>query len=538
MNKILKKIVNKHIKLVVGVIILIIVYSLLSVLSGYSLSFMVNIFDKNSPSIKEVLTVILVIFMIDFSSLIFLYLKYYFQSKLQSNLRNELRYEISNRTINQNYEDFNNKETGTYLAWFTNDVKEIDSRCFEGIFNIIHSVTSVIGTFIAIATFNIWISVATTILSVIMILLPNIMNEKIQKYGEKHTKEEESYISKMKSLIEGFPDLYVSNNEGYFENKLKEFNHKYETNYFQFLIIQLKSAVYSAGLSSFSQLCLLGITMIFVSFGKAPIGSILAMAGLGQVFMGGMSGIVNSVISIKSSNVFFKKYENILSRNPKDFESKDIGKVFNIEVRDVTFSYTENGETINYPSFKVNNLNKILIKGSNGSGKSTLLHLLLGLYKPNSGLIKLDNTNISEIRKEVIFKNIAYLHQFPNLFIDSIRNNIRLNVDVDDSKIWEVLEKVGLVEFVNNLPGKLDYVISDKGKNLSGGQKQRLILARHLLREVNTIILDEATSNIDNISKIYLEKNILTKSNMGVIMIDHSLDSEEEEFFEEVITIK
>ncbi|MCT1795440.1 hypothetical protein [Helcococcus kunzii] len=73
MNKILKKIVNKHIKLVVGVIILIIVYSLLSVLSGYSLSFMVNIFDKNSPSIKEVLTVILVIFMIDFSSLIFLY---------------------------------------------------------------------------------------------------------------------------------------------------------------------------------------------------------------------------------------------------------------------------------------------------------------------------------------------------------------------------------------------------------------------------------------------------------------------------------
>ncbi|MGY3755888.1 ABC transporter transmembrane domain-containing protein [Helcococcus kunzii] len=188
MNKILKKIVNKHIKLVVGVIILIIVYSLLSVLSGYSLSFMVNIFDKNSPSIKEVLTVILVIFMIDFSSLIFLYLKYYFQSKLQSNLRNELRYEISNRTINQNYEDFNNKETGTYLAWFTNDVKEIDSRCFEGIFNIIHSVTSVIGTFIAIATFNIWISVATTILSVTMILLPNIMNEKIQKYGEKHTK--------------------------------------------------------------------------------------------------------------------------------------------------------------------------------------------------------------------------------------------------------------------------------------------------------------------------------------------------------------
>ena len=217
MSKILKKVISKHIKFVIGVIFLIIIYSLLSVLSGYSLSFMVNIFGNSNTTINDVLKVIFVILLIDSLSLLSLYIKYYYQSKLQSRLRNEVRLELSNKMINQDYENYEKNDTGAYLSWFTNDIKEIDGRGFEGIFNIIHSITSVIGTFIAIATFNLWISVATTILSVTMIFLPNIMSENLQKKGEKHTKEEELYISKMKSLVQGYTDLYISNNESYFE---------------------------------------------------------------------------------------------------------------------------------------------------------------------------------------------------------------------------------------------------------------------------------------------------------------------------------
>lgn len=538
MREILKKVINKHIKLVLGVSLLIIIYSLLSVLSGYSLSFMVNIFgNNNSNTLNDVFRVILIILIIDTLTLTSLYIKYYYQSKLQSRLRNELRVELSKRIINQDYENFDKVDSGTYLTWFTNDIKEIDGRCFEGVFNIIHSITSVVGTFIAIATFNIWISVATAVLSVLMIFLPNIMNNKLQEKGEKHTKEEESYTSKIKSLIEGFQDLYVSNNEAYFDNKLKEYNNIYELNYFQFLIIQLKSAVYSAGLSSFSQLCLLGLTMVFVSLGKAPIGSILAMAGLGQVFMNGISGIVNSVISIKSSNVFFKKYENIETRNPKDYKYIDLSNEFDIETEDLSFSYGDSSERISYPDLKINNLNKTLIKGPNGSGKSTLLHLLLGLYKAKSGEIKLDDNNVVKINKEAIFNKIAYMQQSPNLFIDTIRNNIKLNSNASDGEIWKVLKDVGLDDFVKCLPDQLDYQISDQGKNLSGGQKQRLILARHLLRDVNSIVLDEATSNIDSVSKSYLEENLLNKEDRGVIIVDHSLNKEKELLFDDVIRI-
>lgn len=461
MNKMINKIINKHKKLFIGVLVLIIIYSLLSVLSGYSLSFMVNIFDKDNTTIKDVFKVIFVILFIDIMSLTSLYIKYYYQSKLQSRLRNEVRLELSNKIIHQDYENFIKRDSGTYLAWFTNDIKEIDNRCFEGVFNIIHSITSVIGTFIAIATFNIWISVATTVLSITMVFLPKLMNNTIQKIGEKHTKEEESYISKVKSLIEGFPDLYVSNSEDYFDARLKQYSNVYELNYFQFLIIQLKTAVYSSGLSSFSQLCLLGLTMIFVSLGKAPIGSIIAMAGLGQVFMGGISGIVNSLISIKSSNVFFKKYENIEKRALNQNKFIELNDKFKIETKDLCFSYNDNSEKLNFPDLDINNFNKTLIKGANGSGKSTLLHLILGLYKVNSGIVNIDDNNVSAITKEEIFNKIAYMQQSPKLFIDTIRNNIKLNLDVNDSQIWEVLATLGLVEFVKGLPGQLDYKITD-----------------------------------------------------------------------------
>lgn len=537
MSKILKKVISKHIKFVIGVTFLIIIYSLLSVLSGYSLSFMVNIFGNSNTTINDVLKVIFVILLIDSLSLLSLYIKYYYQSKLQSRLRNEVRVELSNKMINQDYENYEKNDTGAYLSWFTNDIKEIDGRGFEGIFNIIHSITSVIGTFIAIATFNLWISVATTILSVTMIFLPNIMSENLQKKGEKHTKEEELYISKMKSLVQGYTDLYISNNESYFEKKMKEYNNIYELNYFQFLIIQLKSAVYSAGLSSFSQLCLLGLTMIFVSLGKAPIGSILAMAGLGQVFMGGISGIVNSIISIKSSNAFFKKYEDIKVRERKDYKDIDLSNEFDIETQDLSFVYNNSDKRIKFPDLKIKSVNKTFIKGTNGSGKSTLLHLLLGLYNPKSGMVEIEGNNVYEINKKEIFNKIAYMHQSPTLFIDTIRNNIKLNLDVDDKKIWETLSNVGLYEFVQSLPGKLDYQISDQGKNLSGGQKQRLILARHLLRDVNLIVLDEATSNIDSVSKLYLEENVFNKESRGVIMVDHSLNKEKENLFDDVIAI-
>ncbi|MFM1582100.1 ABC transporter ATP-binding protein [Helcococcus bovis] len=538
MNKMINKIINKHKKLFIGVVVLIIIYSLLSVLSGYSLSFMVNIFDKDNTTIKDVFKVIFVILFIDIMSLTSLYTKYYYQSKLQSRLRNEVRLELSNKIIHQDYENFIKRDSGTYLAWFTNDIKEIDNRCFEGVFNIIHSITSVIGTFIAIATFNIWISVTTTVLSITMVFLPKLMNNTIQKIGEKHTKEEESYISKVKSLIEGFPDLYVSNSEDYFDARLKQYSNVYELNYFQFLIIQLKTAVYSAGLSSFSQLCLLGLTMIFVSLGKAPIGSILAMAGLGQVFMGGISGIVNSLISIKSSNVFFKKYENIEKRALNQNKFIELNDKFKIETKDLCFSYNDNSEKLNFPDLDINNFNKTLIKGANGSGKSTLLHLILGLYKVNSGIVNIDDNNVSVITKEEIFNKIAYMQQSPKLFIDTIRNNIKLNLDVNDSQIWEVLATLGLVEFVKGLPGQLDYKITDQGKNLSGGQKQRFILARHLLRDVDTIVLDEATSNIDIESKLFLYEKLLNKNDRGVIMVDHSINKENESLFDDLIIIK
>ena len=140
------------------------------------------------------------------------------------------------------------------------------------------------------------------------------------------------------------------------------------------------------------------------------------------------------------------------------------------------------------------------IMGPSGAGKTTVVDVILGLLKAESGKITCDGVDVMKHYGQWL-ANIGYISQTINMMDDTIRANIAFGVDVDDiddTRVWQVLEEAQLADFVRELPDGINTVIGERGVRISGGQRQRIGIARALYHDPEILILDEATSALDN----------------------------------------
>ena len=188
----------------------------------------------------------------------------------------------------------------------------------------------------------------------------------------------------------------------------------------------------------------------------------------------------------------------------------------------ITFHYKNN--TI-FRNLSVNlNLKQItVIKGTSGIGKTTFVDLISGLYKPNKGLIKLNNENLQNIDLFNWRQQIGYVSQDPALFDDTILNNLTLMKNYNKEKLKETLKITMCNHFVNKSHKKLNTIIGNRGSKISGGQRQRLAIARALMQKPTLLILDEATSELNPSLENKILSNIIKYQNsMGIIIISHN----------------
>lgn len=180
----------------------------------------------------------------------------------------------------------------------------------------------------------------------------------------------------------------------------------------------------------------------------------------------------------------------ILEKNMKEKQNVDINE-YSISASNLHFGYT-NQEVLHGIHFEAKQ-GMIGFVGESGSGKSTIAALLMGQYTNYSGELKLSDYDIKDIN---IYPYMTLVSLESYLFSGTLKDNLRMAKEVSEQEMNRVLEKVGILDFVNE-QGGLDMRILEGGKNLSGGQRQRLVLARALLKNSPIYIMDEATSNID-----------------------------------------
>ena len=170
-----------------------------------------------------------------------------------------------------------------------------------------------------------------------------------------------------------------------------------------------------------------------------------------------------------------------------------------IEFRDVSFAYPNQSEpALRNVSLRIMPGEHVVILGRTGSGKTTLQKLILGLYAPTSGAVRMDGIDLRQLDPADLRRNVGYVGQDAMLFFGSLRENITIGAPyADDSAVVHAADVAGLTAFVNRHPKGFDMPIGERGESLSGGQRQEVAIARAVLMDPPVLLFDEPTSAMD-----------------------------------------
>ena len=329
-------------------------------------------------------------------------------------------------------------------------------------------------------------------------------------------------------LVRGFMEMLVFRMNKQFTNEMKKTRDAKEN------IVSSKvkmTMIHEAFFTIFALLvAILDIAILFYAWKtqSLTVGSVVALITL----------IENAYTPIAIFNVLYVQYKLdkeaygrfVEFLNLKDDKQLTTGHtlksdVGEIAVNHLSFQY-ETRTIFDNLSLSIKKGEKIAFVGESGSGKSTLIKLLLGLLKYDKGEIRLGDMELRDICLMDLYDKVRYLSQDTPVFDGSIKENLVFDKNVPEEQIWNALRKVQLSYFVEKLATGLDTQIGEKGTCLSGGEKQRLALARLWFDDSGLVILDEATSAIDNLTEESVMMAVMQQLNgETVIAIAHRLNS-------------
>ena len=264
-----------------------------------------------------------------------------------------------------------------------------------------------------------------------------------------------------------------------------------------------------------------------------PIISVYALAGLKMI--PAIQVIFQNLSLVKGSMIEFNSIKDDLIQSKNDFIDESPNKEFefnsNIILDNISYNYASRDLLV------VNNLNLeikkntlISIIGPNGSGKSTIIYIILGLLKPTSGKILVDNQEINTNKMLIAWqKKIGYVSQNIFLFNDTILSNIVFGLEsknINLQEVYKIIDFINLKQFIDSLPDGLNTKVGDNGILLSGGQKQKIAIARCLIKNSEVIIFDEATSSLDPDSEKSINDLIFKlRKTKTIINVTHRMES-------------
>lgn len=198
-----------------------------------------------------------------------------------------------------------------------------------------------------------------------------------------------------------------------------------------------------------------------------------------------------------------------------------------IEFRDVCFSYAPGEPVLEHIDIKIAAGETVAFVGQTGSGKSTLIKLLLRFYSPDSGTILLDGQPIDGVSLASLRRRIGFVSQDVFLFQGTVRENIAYGSEhATDAQVAAAAHAAEAMEFIERMPQGFDTVVGERGQKLSGGQRQRLSIARALLKDPPVLILDEATSAVDNETEAAIQRSLQRISHSRTtLVIAHRLST-------------
>ena len=448
---------------------------------------------------------------------------------ISQDIEHSLRTDAFNNVLGLDLAFFENKSSGRLMAILNDDVNQLETFLDNGANRLVQTATTVLvigGTFLYISPL---VAVFAFIPIPIIIFGSLRFTNRIAERYTKIRNDIENLNANLSNSITGILTVKSFNRE------------KKESERITLSSNEVKSANYHAIRLSAAFIPIIRIAILFGFTATLLIGGFLALDGeikvatysvmlfITQRLLWPLTELGVIFDSYQKAMASFRRIINLKNTTPTIDNGNEKLTNFNkkIEISNLNFEYVKNFPVLNDISININKGQTTAIVGSTGSGKSTLIKLILRLYDSTSGEIKFDGKNIRDLELDSLRNKIGLVSQDIFLFEGTVFENIAYgNLDAKDEEVWEAARLSESDKFINLLPNKENTIVGERGQKLSGGQRQRISIARAILKNPEILILDEATSAVDNETEAAIQRSINTlKEGRTVIAIAHRLST-------------
>ena len=457
----------------------------------------------------------------------------YFYAVLWRNLaqtaQHELRMSAYKHIQDLEMRWFSEQTTGGLMAIMNDDVNQLERFLDQGATDLLQVATTVI----VVGGIMFYIAPEVAILAVIpvpIIVIGSFMFQR--RIGERYTRVREEVADLNSLLNNNLSGITTIKSFTAEEREIERVRAASET---------YRKANQSAIRLSASFVPLIRMAILFAFTANMLVGGWMALDG--KLSIGAYSVIVfitqRLLWPLTRLGQTFDLYQRAMASTARvlDLLDTDIGIVEgdvsiervsgDIEFLDLGFSYQGREPVYEGLSLKINSGETLGIVGSTGAGKTTLMSLLMRLHDPQSGSVKLDGIDVRDLTLECLRGSIALVSQNTTLFPGSVRDNILYGKpNATEEEVLNSANIAEAMEFIRTLPDGWETEVGEDGHRLSGGQRQRLAIARAVLKDAPILVLDEATSNVDNETEAALQRSIEKLSrDRTTIIIAHRLST-------------
>lgn len=433
-------------------------------------------------------------------------------------IQGDMRMDIFRHLQRLPFKFFDETRTGSIMSRIVNDLQDIAELSHHGPEDIFLSVVMLIGSFVMLARINLALTcIIFAFIPVIAVLAIVLRKELRETY--RITREQIAEVNAgVETAISGIRVSKAYTTEEYEIDKFRRTNENFK---------KARARSYKAmgkfgSCMGFFQdlMYLVGILAggMFLYNGKINAGEFTAYLLYISMFLKPVQKMVNIFETIQNGMTGFIRFREIMEE-AEEIEPKDPVKVGtltgSIAFEHVDFEYHNIDETdasekvIRDMSMTIPKGRKVALVGPSGAGKTTVCHLLPRFYEIDAGRITIDGIDIRDISSYDLRRNIGMVAQDVFLFDGTIRENIAYgNLEATDEEIIEAAKKANIHDFILTMENGYDTQVGERGIRLSGGQKQRISIARVFLKNPSILILDEATSSLDNATEMMIQESL------------------------------
>lgn len=438
-----------------------------------------------------------------------------------------LKEKMMENVLSYRYSVYETYQTGDLITRIRDDLEALPNIYLSSYVNLLLGIFYGGGSVIVLMILNWPLAIVVFLLGVVETFTMAKISQKLTKLNEAlqaiSSKQNQTFFDIIQSI--GF--IKLASIKGPMETRYGKVSEEFASNKIRINKVSVALNVVNNFFVAFNLLFILSMGIVLYLFHMTDLGTVMSFLFLQDGISYMIFNVREFLTGTKSQMVNYHRVMELMDQDKEDIEKQNPTVLRNedITIRDLSFCYPNTEEMVlNRVNFIIPKGKVTVIYGESGVGKSTLIKMLLALYPIQSGSIRIGTTEYAQLHSVDIRHYYAYVDQTSYLFHETIEDNIRCgNESATFEEVVQAAKFAKAHAFIMNKPDGYQTMVQEQGSNFSGGERQRIVIARSILKNAPTVILDEATNAIDMESESYIYEYARNIARQGktVLIIAH-----------------